>query len=812
MKLIPSLQDPAPQETYQQTTSQNDAKQDIALASQMFPKATPELQRRLGYANWKRRQAFGGPKLQEYHNESPGRDSDHGQQRNFETNFNSISEILKSDYRAAFSSHRTATGHSSDTGPPSANDSVFSGPNYFSVRSASSVGDSDQLARLNIPKSPVPLKPETKFDCPYCNQEIVFGVQIASEMDWAQHVFMDLEPYLCTFDDCIRANKSFGICDEWFQHELDSHRLIKVWFCHACEFEFDKKEHIQLHFTEKHSATIDVSDLSDIASSCETYSEKQPPDQYCPCCWHLDKPLGTLKDHLADHLEQFALTSIQSNDGVDRDTYSHSSKITTPLMDAKLKLINEFVTEQRTLIWQPTQEPSNDGRTDSSLQFGDDSDEEFGQNLEVHEEKADVIISSSTMKRPPMQRRGDSWMTKVKTYLEKQSVDRIEKDPWKTKVESFLEKQHIDDGSQEERKIVALPDASDPVAPTSETQLSASFLPFRPFRTKPPAKNMDFTGRESDLNRLHEILSASGSLCILTGAGGMGKTAVANEYTYRYDFSYKYIFWVSAETTISCADTYSLIATQLVLLDDDPTIEQGRLITLSREFLEQTEGRWLLVFDNVNSWSDIKEFLPTDAFRTSGSILITSRKQELEGLLPLPKCHHLELGPLTLEESRQLLLLSMESNLSMKSNLDSRGLRSHPEYKLAGEIATLAERMPLALAHIAGFVQVSKCTLTDFVRLWDERHRLAGRFSQNVVTSKLSTHRVLETVWSIGLRDVTMDARELLNILAFLDSENIQRNLLVGEHVERSLSFLHSDQTFRFGMIRMFKLYNTCVC
>lgn len=59
------------------------------------------------------------------------------------------------------------------------------------------------------------------------------------------------------------------------------------------------------------------------------------------------------------------------------------------------------------------------------------------------------------------------------------------------------------------------------------------------------------------------------------------------------------------------------------------------------------------------------------------------------------------------------------------------------------------------------------------------------------------TDKATEIVWDIGLREVTIDARELLNILAFLDSDTIQKDLLVGEHSETALEILHSSEVFR---------------
>ena len=787
IKLTPTLQDPAPQDMYKRHASHSEANMDIDLATKMFPKATRLLTNRLGFANWKRRQYLQSLKPQGHDRVPSKQKVKENERRESNLGFYSRSNVTRPGYRTgAFSSHVTATSPAtSDAGPPSINDTIFSRSNYFSERSVPTTVESDQLVmwnRYDVPKPPVMLGSGSTFDCPYCGQEIIFGIQIASHDDWTDHVIMDLEPYLCTFDDCLRADKTFSSREDWFQHELDNHRLRKVWFCRSCAHEFDEREDIELHLSEKHKSTVSSGHLSTLVSLCERYSENTAPNQSCPLCGCSTAAPGELKQHIGDHLEQLALSAIQSNDGLEKDFMSPCFDDTASKNRAKF--VNEFVEEQRGYFWQPTQQPHDDGTADSNVAFAEDSDDEgFGQNVKRFEVKAEPA-SRSRSRRPPMQRRGDSWMTKVKTFLEKQSTDQTDGDLWMTKVETFLENQSMQGDPPMESEVNS-------PGPNVTSQIPNLVRPLHPFRTKPPPRNEDFIGRDGDLARLHKTLSTPGKTCVLSGAGGMGKTGAAIEYTYRYEETYSFIFWISAETSISCADTYSLIATQLIVTEDDTAHDQDRLITLGREFLEQTEKRWLLVFDNANAWSDIQEFLPTDLLKSNGSILITTRKSDLRSSAPFFKCHVIELGALTLEESRRLLLLSMQPSL------DRKELALHPEYKLAGEIAVLAERLPLALAHIAGYVQVSKCTLTDFVQLWNERRRHTRGPSQMANPLTLSTDRALETVWNIGLREVTIDARELLNILAFLDSETIQRKLLVGEHEEPSLDFLHSDQAFR---------------
>lgn len=386
-------------------------------------------------------------------------------------------------------------------------------------------------------------------------------------------------------------------------------------------------------------------------------------------------------------------------------------------------------------------------------------------------------------------------MKRVNDFLDNQPADQPGKAPWLSRVQTFLEDPSTEGRPMEGNKVDS-PIGSPVQSPLRTSAQEPAFpVPARCLRTNQPPRNKDFIGRESDLAKLYESLSHSGTSYVVTGAGGMGKTDTAIEFTYRHENAYSYIFWISAETAISCADTYSLIATEFLVSGDDITYDQGRLITLGRDFLEQTELRWLLVFDNVISWSDIGQYIPTNSERTSGSILITSRKSDIVDPIVMPQCQLLELKALTLEESRLFLLCCMNPRLQDKE------LSSHPEYNIAGVIAKEAEGLPLALSHIAGYVQVSECTLTDFVQLWNERRRHMRSSNISANSLMLSTDKALETVWTIGLREVTIDARELLNILAFLDSDCIQRKLLVGEHEEPLLDFLHSGQSFRFEMI-----------
>lgn len=791
IRLVPALRDPAPQNMYKEYVHDGEANKDIDLARKMFPKAAPLFHRRLGFANRKRRQALSSLKPNDDITESEGviLENDKLQEHGLSGRPNTdATEPI--DRTLAFSRYHTLSDPgSSYTGTVSIDDSVFSKPDYFSSRSATSVAGSDQMItakRLEVPKPPVILKPGNAFDCPFCGQEVICGLQVSSDEDWIIHVFLDIEPYICTFGDCLSANRTFGVREDWFQHELDNHRLRKIWSCQSCNHNVDEVEDMELHLSAKHKTSGDNGHLSLMVALCERYSDESIPNQPCSFCGCHSETAKMLEEHIADHMEQFALTSIPTFHGSNKRIFETRSSEN----ETKLAKLRDFVKEQRSYLWNPPQKSLDDHSVASNVAFAEDSEDEV-VDQDIHISPAEPVVVSRGG-RPPMKRRGDSWMTKVSTYLDNQPVDQLGKEPWRSKVQSYLETQPMNGEMPEEEKTIS------PVWSPSNLDLTMShqesILPTssRCLRTRPPPRDKDFVGRNTDLIKIHEYLSQTGSSCVLSGAGGMGKTGTATEFTYRYESCYSYIFWISAETPISCADTYGLIATEFLLSENDTAYEQSRLISLGLEFLEQTEKRWLLVFDNANSWSDIQPYIPTQPHKTSGSILITSRMSDFVDSIALPQRQILELQALTLDESRKFLLQSMQ----LKP--EDKGVGSYTEYQIAGVIAKEAEGIPLALSQIAGYVQVSKCTLTDFVELWNERRRHTK--SNALAPQNKSTDKALETVWNIGLREVTIDARELLNILAFFDSDNIQRELLVGEHEEPFLDFLHSDQSFRFGI------------
>jgi len=747
LDLLPSLRDPADQDHFDTTASGEDAAEDIKMAKILFPKAPIPLNERLGRANWKRRQNL--KKVRQGSSPSEITKSMRGanQERKEATKAHKQHKTHAKTF--AKYSRRAASRGTSDAGMSitSSNvETIFSRTTFFDGHSVTSIAESEEPHKIHLltpPMPPAPLIPGSYFSCPYCRLEISVGDEVTTDQDWVDHVYLDLEPYLCTFDNCIRADKVFGVKEDWFQHELYCHRIQKVWFCRMpfCKnLEFPDRAPFEHHLQSAHKDLFASNHLPILIKNCERYSEVPLPQQICVLCGSTCSDVQSLEHHMAIHMEQLALTAIADGNSSEDEEISDGDGDLTPEKSPADFLLDEFVKEQTGIFLPKSVRESLPTTAAQPRQF-------TIEQKSVLEEKASVGSFQP----------GTSDTSSVQGSFLDLNPKKEKEELWAGKVEAFLGKQTEVD-----------PATDLPSIPT--------------IWTNAPPRNANFVGRTDNLETIQTSLASQGQIFAVSGRGGIGKTSTIIEYAYRFEENYAYIFWVEAETAGGRADTYSLIASTLKL-GGDIIQDQDGLTILVMEFLQSTDKKWLLVFDNTEEWSDISNYIPPNLSKTRGSILITTRKPKF---LRSARDHHLEMDTFTLEESRQLLLCSLQPSL------DPHKLRTHPEYHLAATASKLVDRLPLAISMIAGYVQVSRCTLSEFLEIWDERQ------SRSRKTTKQLENSAIDTLWDIGIRELSLPARNLLEILVFLDAESIPKDLLVGDHKEPFLEFLNSSETIRY--------------
>jgi hypothetical protein len=204
--------------------------------------------------------------------------------------------------------------------------------------------------------------------------------------------------------------------------------------------------------------------------------------------------------------------------------------------------------------------------------------------------------------------------------------------------------------------------------------------PFDPPHNIPISQARKFVGRETEMERLHQLLQDNDVVAITdaTGKGGVGKTELATQYARDYLAEYPGgCCWLKSQG----ADIGTLLVE--FAIDYLPNFIIPDEYTLARKvsycWRNWQLGNVLLVFDNVNDLQTIQPYLPPKGSRFK--VLITTRRSDLP------------FTPLRLGE------LSPEAALKLLAELLGEVVEQKPE--LAKQLCELANYKPLGLYLIA---------------------------------------------------------------------------------------------------------------
>lgn len=111
--------------------------------------------------------------------------------------------------------------------------------------------------------------------------------------------------------------------------------------------------------------------------------------------------------------------------------------------------------------------------------------------------------------------------------------------------------------------------------------------------------------------------------------------------------------------------------------------------------------------------------------------------------------------------------------------------------KNALEISKSLGGLPIALTQIGGFIRQRKLRLQDFLPLY-ERNRT--KIDARKAPGEDYEH-TLRTVWYVSFEKLTEDSTRLLNVLAFLEPDNIAEDLFLNgfKDVDDMYSFLSDE-------------------
>jgi len=324
------------------------------------------------------------------------------------------------------------------------------------------------------------------------------------------------------------------------------------------------------------------------------------------------------------------------------------------------------------------------------------------------------------------------------------------------------------------------------------------------------SSNPSFYGRESILSLIEQQLLPPRTELIsqrntglrhfaLCGLGGMGKTEIAQEFAWRHRDDFDAVFWVVADKIPKLNECYQQISLKLGLEDQSECKNQ----VISREIVKgwlsnpwkqisetddqqdkairsTQEATWLMIFDNADDPSILVDYWP----QGSGSVLVTSRDPIAKSLFSM-RPSGIDLDPLEEEEAASLLmrLTGVEDDSDAESEA------------LARRITKILGGIPLAISQMAGIIRRQELSLAEFLDLYEDSNERTDLHDKKLESIAKYPHSI-STVWAI--EKLKPESRKLLELISFLDPDNIDESLLVD-----ALTEIFPDEiTIKTGLYR----------
>ncbi|KAL4739328.1 hypothetical protein BDV11DRAFT_170125, partial [Aspergillus similis] len=124
-----------------------------------------------------------------------------------------------------------------------------------------------------------------------------------------EHIRQDLQPYVCTYEECPDADRMYASRHAWLEHERLVHRRLWRCFEHR-SFISKSKNGLLQHFLDCHNG-LDEQQIENLLDLAEiTVADDR---QTCPFCYSVGPFDKGFNNHVAFHQEQFATFAVPRN-------------------------------------------------------------------------------------------------------------------------------------------------------------------------------------------------------------------------------------------------------------------------------------------------------------------------------------------------------------------------------------------------------------------------------------------------------------------------------------------------------------------
>ena len=269
----------------------------------------------------------------------------------------------------------------------------------------------------------------------------------------------------------------------------------------------------------------------------------------------------------------------------------------------------------------------------------------------------------------------------------------------------------------------------------------------------------------------------------LVGIGGAGKTTLARSYAKAQTNS---VVWeINAETHTSLVDSFMNLATALAQtkeLKDELTFikaiqnadEKEKQLVVFVKVQLKAQPKWLLVYDNVEAFSQIKEFFPHDvATWGGGDVIITTRDSNIINSTHIGEDNVIQIDQLSPDEALALFCKILYQK-------EPKDLAPEGEEKVRAFLTKIPP-FPLDVSVAAYYIKNAGITLDQYAVRVAQNSQAFDKGQQSLlkeISDYTQTRYELITLSITKLIELNPEYKDLLFLICLLDSQDIPLNLL----------------------------------
>ncbi|KAF2239753.1 TPR-like protein [Viridothelium virens] len=294
----------------------------------------------------------------------------------------------------------------------------------------------------------------------------------------------------------------------------------------------------------------------------------------------------------------------------------------------------------------------------------------------------------------------------------------------------------------------------------------------------------------------------------LVGLGGVGKSQLAVEYSYRIreKSPSTWVFWVHASSTARFIEGYRKIAERAKLCRLDQP-DADILMRVYSWLCDETNGRWMMIIDNADdvdvftcrsaggrgsgdefasrAASTLLDSIPQSS---NGSILITSRSRDVAFRLTGDYANIIGVRPMDQAHALTLLRNQLKGSFG-RDYTEQDGMGQEDATALVAAL----DYMPLAISQAAAYIsqRAPRATVSKYLQGLREGDRDRAKLLQmdlgDTRRDGTASNSII-TTWQISFEHIRRErpsATRLLSLMSFFNRQSIPESLL-GDHYYES--------------------------